>query len=109
MKIELKLYDVECLIYALDRTIYYRKESCLDVSNLAHIKKMIEIQMKNYKEDLVEELERQYCEEGELSVCSLQRREGLGYSLASKFIEEAKANVKYRRLITKHRKEQSND
>jgi len=105
MKIELKLYDVECLIWTLDRTIYYQKERRCDVSNLENIKKMIEIQMENYKDDLVEELERQYCEEGELSVCSLQRREGLGYSHASKFIEEAKANVKYRRLIAKHRKE----
>lgn len=106
MKIELKLYDVECLIYALDKTIYYRKESRLGVGYLEHIKKMIEIQMEEYKDDLVKELEMRYCEEGELSVCSLQRREGLGYSHASKFIEEAKANVKYRRLIAKHRKEQ---
>lgn len=106
MKIELKLYDVECLIYALDKTIYYRKESRLGVRYLEHIKKMIEIQMEEYKDDLVKELEMRYCEEGELSVCSLQRREGLGYGHASKLIEEAKANVKYRRLIAQHRKEQ---
>lgn len=106
MKLELKLFEVETLIFVLSEKIHYREINNLSLGDLAHIKKMIEIQMEEYKDDLVEELERQYCEEGELSVCSLQQREGLGYSRASKFIEEAKANVKYRRLIAAHRKEQ---
>lgn len=106
MKIKLNLYDVEYLICTLDRTIYYQKERRHDVSLLEHIKKMIETQMESYKETLVAELEKQYREEGAISVCSLQRREGLGYSSAAKFIEEAKANVEYRLRIAEYRKEE---
>jgi DNA segregation ATPase FtsK/SpoIIIE-like protein len=105
MKIELKLYDVETLLYTLDKAIFYQKERRHDVSILEHIKKIMEMQMEQYKEHLIDELEKKYREEGTLSVCSLQRQEGLGYSHAAKFIEEAKANVEHWRRIAEYRKE----
>lgn len=58
MKIELKLYDVETLLYTLDKAIFYQKARCHDVSHLEHIKKIMEIQVKAYKEAVIAELKK---------------------------------------------------
>lgn len=106
MKIELSLYEVDTLIYTLDKAIYFQKGNSRDVSLLEHIKKMVEIQKETYKEHLIVALEKQYQEEGTLSVCALQRRENLRYTQAAQLIHEAKANVEYRSRMSELGKEQ---
>lgn len=106
MKIELSLYEVDSLLYTLDKAIFYQKSRETDVSVLEHIKKMIEIQKETYKDHLLVALEKQYQEEGTLSVCALQRRENLGYSTAAQLCNEAKANVEHRSRMAQYRKEQ---
>lgn len=105
MKIELSLYEVDTLIYTLDKAIFYQKGRCHDVSLLEHIKKMVEIQKETYKEHLIVALEKEYQKEGTLSVCSLQQRENLGYTRAAQLINEAKANVELRSRMSEIRKE----
>lgn len=107
MKIELTLYEVDTLLYTLDKAIFYQKKRETDVSLLEHIKKMMEIQKETYKEHLIVALEKQYQEEGTLSVCALQQRENLGYSTAAQLIQEAKANVEHRSRMAELRKAQS--
>lgn len=107
MKIELKLYDVETLLYTLDKAIFYQKTRCHDVSYLEHIKKSIEIQVKAYKEAVIDDLKEKYLAGNRLSVTSLQQREGLGYSHAAQFCEKAKAEAEFSRLNAEYRKEHS--
>lgn len=106
MKIELTLYEVDTLLYTLDKVIYYQKERESDVSILEHIKKMMEIQKETYKEHLLVALEKKYKDEGTLSVCALQRSENMSYTHAAQLINEAKANVEHRSRLAQCRKEQ---
>lgn len=107
MKIELKLYDVETLLYTLDKAIFYQKARCHDVSHLEHIKKIMEMQVEAYKENVIAELKKKYRAGNQLSVVSLQRQEGLGYSHAAQFCEQAKAEAERDRINYEFRKEEA--
>lgn len=109
MTLNLTLFDVETLIYKIDKEIYCREANKIASLDLRLIKKKIEVQIENYKENLIDELKRQY-RAGEIpSVASLQRQEGFGYSRAAMLIEQAKADVeKERRFKAEYRKEQNN-
>ena len=109
MKMELKLFEVETLIFVLSEKIYYRERNNLSLGDLAHIKKMMEMQLENYKEKLINELKKQYGAGESLSVSSLQRQESIGYGRAAKLIEQAKAEVEHERRIAEYRKEQNHD
>ena len=106
MKLELKLFEVETLIFVLAEKIHYRERNNLSLGDLAHIKKMMEVQLESYKEKLIDELKKQYGAGESLSVVSLQRQESIGYGKAAKLIEQAKAEVEYERRIAEYRKEQ---
>lgn len=108
MILNLKLYDAEILTYILDKEIYCRDTKSICASDLIHLKKIIEIQIENYKEHLIDELKKQYRAGETPSTCSLQRKEGLGYSKAAKIIEQAKAEVEHERRLAEYRKEQNN-
>ncbi len=106
MNIELNLYEAELLAYTLAKEEHYRETRNLYAGDIAHIKNMLAIRQETYKENLINELKKQYRAGETPSTASLQRQEGIGYSRAAKLIEQAKSEVELENRFAQIRKEQ---